>query len=233
MGDHRLRKEIRKWKHLFKLDPAKELQDEQIERICASNTDAIIVGGTDHITYEGVIRLLRQLLPYDKPYILEVSTMDAIVLGFDSYFVPIVMNSQETKWMMDLQHEAIKRFRTFLDDRHLFFEGYCVLNERSKVFSHTNCWNVTMEDVCAYAYMAEHVFHLPIFYMEYSGTYGDPTFVKEVKQELQNTLLFYGGGIKTYEQAEEMSQYADIIVVGNSLYTNFEEALKTANIHKK
>ena len=46
------------------------------------------------------------------------------------------------------------------------------------------------EDVLAYAYMAEHVFHLPMFYMEYSGKYGDKEVVKRVKEELNDTKFF-------------------------------------------
>src|SRR5699024_1036810 len=91
----------------------------------------------------------------------------------------------------------------------------------------TNCSLPDDEDVAAYAYMAEHVFHLPIFYMEYSGTYGNPHLVEQVKYELEDTLLFYGGGIGNRFQAKEMKQHADVIVVGNAIYTDFKNALKT------
>src|SRR5699024_12734512 len=66
--------------------------------------------------------------------------------------------------------------------------------------------------VIAYAYIAEHVFHLPIFYVEYSGTYGDPALVQKVKNELDNTLLFYGGGIENPIQAREMEEHADVVI---------------------
>lgn len=75
-------------------------------------------------------------------------------------------------------------------------------------------------------------FKLPVFYVEYSGIYGDPNLVKQVKNELNDTLLFYGGGITTPEQAKEMSEHADVIVVGNSIYTDFKQALKTVEAVK-
>ena len=42
--------DITKWKHMFKLDPAKSISDEDLEALCMSNTDAIIIGGTDDVT---------------------------------------------------------------------------------------------------------------------------------------------------------------------------------------
>ncbi len=43
--------EIKKWKHIFKLDPAKSINDKDLERICKSGTDAIMIGGTDYRRY--------------------------------------------------------------------------------------------------------------------------------------------------------------------------------------
>src|SRR5699024_4718163 len=141
-------------------------------------------------------------------------------------------NSKQKKWMMDIQHEAIKQYKAFMDWDTIFMEGYCILNEKSKAFNYTNCEILETDDVIAYAYMAEHIFNLPIFYVEYSGKYGDPDLVRKVKDELNSTLLFYGGGIQTLEQAMEMKQYANVIIVGNSIYANFEEALKTVEVVK-
>ncbi|MFD1037102.1 heptaprenylglyceryl phosphate synthase [Virgibacillus byunsanensis] len=223
---------MNEWKHIFKLDPAKEISEEQLEMICESGTDAIIVGGTDNITLDGVLELLSRIRRFTVPCILEVSTMDAITPGFDYYYIPMVMNSTEKKWMMDIQHQAIKAYKDIMDWNEIFVEGYCILNKDSKVFKHTNSVIPDDEDVIAYAHMAEHVFHLPIFYIEYSGKYGDTELVKKVKDQLNNTLLFYGGGIENNFQAREMKEHSDIIVVGNSLYKDFKKALKTVKAVK-
>ncbi|WP_106498417.1 heptaprenylglyceryl phosphate synthase [Lentibacillus sp. Marseille-P4043] len=218
---------MNEWKHLFKLDPAKDISDEQLDKLCESGTDAIIVGGTDHVTLDGVLDLLSRIRRHTVPCILEISTMDALTPGFDYYYIPMVMNSTEKKWMMDIQHQAIKQYKEIMNWDEIFVEGYCILNEQAKAFTKTKCELPNMDDVIAYAYMAEHVFHLPIFYLEYSGTYGDPELVKQVKSQLNDTLLFYGGGIENSLQAAEMKEHADAIIVGNSIYTNFKQALKT------
>lgn len=220
------------WKHVFKLDPAKSLTDEELDRVCQSGTDAIIVGGTDNVTLEGVVDLLSHIRTYPLPCLLEVSTTDAITPGFDFYGIPVVLNSQEKKWMLDVQHQAVKDNGQLINWSEIVTEGYVILNPEAKAYQATNCKLPDRAEVIAYAQMAEHMFNLPILYLEYSGTYGDPELVRQVNQELNNTQLVYGGGITTLAQAKEMAQYADTIVVGNSLYENFEEAIATVNVKK-
>jgi putative glycerol-1-phosphate prenyltransferase len=219
-----LNNSIDNWKHLFKLDPAKEISDEDLELICESGTDAVMVGGTDNVTLDGVLDLLSRIRRYTVPCILEISTMDAITPGFDYYYIPMVLNSKEKKWMMDIQHQAIKQYVDMMEYSEILFEGYCILNEEAKAFQRTNSFLPDEGDVLAYAYMAEKVFHLPVFYMEYSGKYGDPALVKKVKHQLDHTKLIYGGGIETVFQAREMKEHADIIVVGNVIYTDIKKA---------
>lgn len=223
---------MKEWKHIFKLDPAKEVSDEQLELLCESGTDAIIVGGTDNVTLDSVLDLLSRIRRYTVSCILEISAMEAITPGFDYYFIPMVMNSTEKKWMMDIQHQAIKQYKEMMNWDEIIVEGYCILNEDSKAFVKTNCEMPDEDDVTAYAYMAERIFQLPVFYVEYSGKYGDPELVKKIKNELNHTLLFYGGGIENDLQAKEMKEHADVIVVGNSIYTQFKKALRTVKAVK-
>ncbi len=225
-----LKEKVKGWQHIFKLDPAKKINDDDLEKIKQSDTDALIVGGTDNIEAEDVIDLLLRLTDTSLPVILEVSTMDAIVPGFDYYFIPLVLNSKDKKWMMDIHHEAIKEYKEYLDFAELFIEGYCIFNEDAKVYQKTNCSKPTVEDAVAYAYMAEHFFKLPSFYIEYSGKYGDIDIVRQVSEELNDTLLFYGGGITTLNQAKEMKQYADVIIVGNVIYEDINQAIETTKV---
>lgn len=220
--------DFREWRHVFKLDPDKEISDEQLERICESGTDAVMVGGTDGVTLEKVLDLMARIRRYTVPCVLEVSSIEIVTPGFDLYFIPTILNSNDTKWITGLHHQAVKEFGEIMDWEEIVMEGYCILNEDCKAAKLTSAnANASTEEVKAYAMMAEKMFHLPIFYLEYSGTYGDVAVVSEVKKVLRETVLFYGGGISTLEQAAEMAEHADVIVVGNVIYDDFDQALAT------
>ncbi|MCM3766848.1 heptaprenylglyceryl phosphate synthase [Neobacillus niacini] len=220
--------DFREWRHVFKLDPNKEISDEQLEQICESGTDAVIVGGTDGVTLESVLDLMARVRRFTVPCVLEVSSIETVTPGFDLYFIPTVLNSTDPKWITGLHHQAVKEFGEIMDWEEIVMEGYCILNGDCKAAKLTSATaNLSLEDINGYAMMAEKMFHLPIFYLEYSGTYGDPRVVSEVKKTLEHTTLFYGGGISTFEQAAEMAKHADVIVVGNAIYDHFNEALKT------
>lgn len=221
------------WKHVFKLDPEKELSERDLERICESGTDAVIVGGSDGVTLDNVLYLLASIRRYSVPCVLEVSTIDSVTPGFDYYYIPTVLNSQRTEWITGLHHEALKEFGDLMNWDEIFTEGYCILNADAKAakLSEARC-DLTTDDVIAYARLADKLFRLPIFYLEYSGTYGDPELVKQVKEELESAKLYYGGGITNAQQAAEMAQHADTVVVGNVIYTNIEEALRTVQAVK-
>ncbi|WP_026564711.1 heptaprenylglyceryl phosphate synthase [Bacillus sp. UNC41MFS5] len=225
--------DFREWRHVFKLDPNKELSDDQLEIICESGTDAIIVGGTDGITLGNVLDLMARIRRYSVPCVLEVSTIETVTPGFDLYFIPTILNSSDAKWITGLHHQAVREFGEIMDWEEIVMEGYCILNEECKAAKLTNAnTQLTNEEVTAYAVMAEKMFHLPIFYIEYSGKYGDVNLIADVKNSLEETVLFYGGGISTIDQAKEMAKHADVIVVGNAIYENFDLALETVKIKR-
>ncbi|WP_299094467.1 heptaprenylglyceryl phosphate synthase [uncultured Metabacillus sp.] len=220
--------DISEWKHVFKLDPDKEISDEDLEKICESGTDGIIVGGSDHITEDNVLNLMSRIRRYLVPCILEVSTPEAIIPGFDLYFIPTVLNSRSTKWMIDLHQEAVKEYGEIMNWEEVIVEGYCILNPDCKAASITEAkTDISVDDVVAYARVAENMFHLPIFYLEYSGKLGDLPVVEQTKQVLKDTKLFYGGGISSPEEAKDFAKHADVVVVGNVIYTDLKAALQT------
>lgn len=66
--------DYRMWRHIFKLDPNKPIDDESLEKICESGTDAVIVGGTDDVTLDQVLDLLARIRRYQVTCILKYPT---------------------------------------------------------------------------------------------------------------------------------------------------------------
>ena len=223
--------DIKQWRHVFKLDPAKPISDDDLDAIGMSNTDAIIIGGTDNVTEDNVIHLMSRVRRYPLPLVLEISNLESVMPGFDFYFVPTVLNSNNVKYHNEMLLEALKEFGHVINFEEVVFEGYLVLNENSKVAQKTKAnTQLEIEDIEAYAQLVEEMYKLPILYLEYSGTYGDKDIVKAASQMLTHTQLFYGGGITSLSQAKEMAEFADTIVVGDIVYQDIKKALKTVKI---
>ncbi|MGV2644590.1 geranylgeranylglyceryl/heptaprenylglyceryl phosphate synthase, partial [Clostridium perfringens] len=62
---------IQSWRHVFKLDPDKEIDDETLDVVCLSGTDAIMVGGSPGVTYENTVDLLSRVRRYELPCVQE------------------------------------------------------------------------------------------------------------------------------------------------------------------
>ena len=87
--------DFREWKHVFKLDPNKEISDDAFEKVCESGTDAILIGGSDGVTLENVLQLMARVRRYTVPCVMEISSVETVTPGFDLYFIPSVLNSSE------------------------------------------------------------------------------------------------------------------------------------------
>lgn len=225
-----LREQVKSYRHIFKLDPEKLISDDQLEALCKSGTDAIIVGGTLGITPTNVSELLARLrkIRCKLPLIHEVSTVEALIRGFDFYLVPLVLNTVNPEWLLGAHHRAIKELEELIDWERILLEGYIVLNQDSSVAQLTESkTELSLEDLCAYATIADQMLKLPILYIEYSGSYGDVDLMRELKCLVQQSQIFYGGGIDSAKRAQTMARYADTIVVGNVIYQDFVAALAT------
>jgi putative glycerol-1-phosphate prenyltransferase len=211
----------RKWRHVVKLDPDRDLPEDLFAALATSGTDAVFIGGTQGITYgkvDELLRRLRQSAP-DLPVWQEISESDAVVEDMDGYAVPVVLNSGSPKWLIGAHTQAMMRYRPLIDWSHVLVEGYVVLNGDAAVAKLTEAnTELSIEEAVSYAVTGEALFSLQAIYLEYSGTYGDPALVAEVCCELRGAHVFYGGGIDNYDKAVEMARHVDTIIVGNALY---------------
>jgi len=187
-----------------------------------------MVGGSSGVTFDNTIDLLSRVRRYAVPCVSEISNLEAVVPGFDLYFIPVVMNSRQGQWITGRHREALKQFGKMLPWESLVPEGYVVLNPDSTVAKLTHAdANLGRHDVVACANLTEKLFRLPVCYLEYSGTFGDMDLVRQVRDNLEETQLFYGGGINSADKARQALAAADTIIVGNIIYEDIEQALST------
>ncbi|PDO11116.1 MAG: geranylgeranylglyceryl/heptaprenylglyceryl phosphate synthase [Candidatus Reconcilbacillus cellulovorans] len=216
------------WRHVFKLDPDRSIGDAELERVCLSGTDAVVVGGSTGVTADNTLELLGRIRRYPVDCALEISDPDAVAPGFDWYLVPVVLNAESADWVTRKAQQAVRRYGPLIPWDRLVPEGYIVLNADSAVARLTRPETALgAEDVAAYAELAERLFRFPIVYLEYSGVFGDMDVLRHVRKRLRSARLFYGGGVDGPDRAKEAAQWADTVVVGNAVYRDLERALAT------
>jgi putative glycerol-1-phosphate prenyltransferase len=216
------------WKHVFKLDPDREISDEALEAVCMSGTDAVIVGGSSGVNYENTVDLMSRIRRYEVPCALEVSNEESAVPGFDHYFIPLVLNTEDAEWMAGRQIRALRKFGAFIPWEQTTAEGYLILNGDSEAAKLTGAQaELDAESITAHLYMADRLMRLPVVYIEYSGIFGDMELVKRARAVLTSAQLFYGGGIDSAAKAALAAKHAHTVVVGNVIYDCIEAALST------
>jgi phosphoglycerol geranylgeranyltransferase len=212
--------EWRKWKHITKLDPDKKINDKIIESIIETGTDAVMISGTQNITKDNVEDLLKMLKEHDIPKVLEPASPRGMVYkNVDWMFVPSVRNTHYDLYINGMHKIWVKMQKDKINWDIVVPEAYIILNPKCAAAKVSKAFDMTLEGTVATAVCAERFFKFPLIYIEYSGMYGDPEVVKAVSEALKDAQLLYGGGINTKEKAEEMSQWATI-VVGNTIYEN-------------
>jgi phosphoglycerol geranylgeranyltransferase len=216
------------WVHVTKLDPDKQLKPGDIDAIAASGTDALMLSGTLNVTQENLTVLQKQVKAYDLPLVMEPAGPEAVLLqGIDYVFVPSVMNTTDVQWLVGKHQAWVRMQKGRIPWDYIVPEAYIVLNPDSSVGKVTKALtDLKPDEVAAYATVADHYFHFPIVYIEYSGRYGNPEVVRAVSEALDKSILYYGGGINSAEKAAEMSAFADTIVVGNAVYDQGAAVLK-------
>lgn len=215
------------WKHITKLDPDKHISPDDLGTIVESGTDAIMISGTQNITPKNTFQLISLLKDYNIPKILEPVTPNVVLYeDVDYIFVPLVLNAGDVDWIVGKHKEWIMKHT--IKWEKVIPEAYIVMNPESAVAQVTKSkTDLATDEIIAYAQYAEKYLRLPIIYIEYSGAYGDPSVVKRVRESLNEASLFYGGGIESQEDAAEMKRYADVIVVGNVVYTSIDKFIET------
>ncbi len=225
----------RKWRLAVKFDPDRQLPEKAFLALKHKNIDAVIIGGTEGINFDNTWQLAESVRQsgYTGVMLQEISSMDAVVPNVDGYLIPMVLNAGDKKWLIENQIDAIKKYDGIINWKNIIAEGYLVCNQQSAVGRLTDSSKITKEDAVAYTHLAEELLGLPVLYIEYSGVYGDIDLIRQVSQTRKKTQLFYGGGIKSIAQLNEVALYVDTVILGNVFYENPDSALLIVESFKR
>ncbi|GIQ67134.1 heptaprenylglyceryl phosphate synthase [Paenibacillus cisolokensis] len=219
---------VEKWRHVFKLDPDKTISDGALRAICRSGTDAIIVGGSSGVTFANTAELLARIRRHDVECVLELTSADSAVPGFDGYFIPMVLNAATVEWLCGRQLQAIRDYGELIPWERTAASGYIILNPDATAAKVSGARPLTdAADVLACVRLADRLMRLPVIYLEYSGRYGDMDLVGKATRTVTVSRLFYGGGIDDAAKAALAARSAHTVVVGNVIYEDLNRALST------
>ncbi|SDQ53341.1 heptaprenylglyceryl phosphate synthase [Natronobacterium texcoconense] len=233
--------------HVTKVDPAKSLPDDLevldgTDLIIVGGSDGV----TAENTLEAVSAITESFpsLPvWQEPYSSDHVSRDTIE-AVDYVSVPAVYNGDREHFVgkhVDLFTEVGKKPEELLGSslpvvgslvaskgekavskltEKLIGEGYVVQHLDSAAADVSGVeTQYTPEQVAGAALATESFYGFPVFYVEYSGTYGGPADVEAASTYLSETTLLYGGGIDSREKATEILKAgADAIVVGDCFH---------------
>lgn len=216
---------------LIKLDPDRPVTNGLRELIKSLPIRMLVIGGTQNVTIGNSYRLFELIksLGYQGIVLQELSSPEAIILEADGYFLPVVLNTNSLYWLRDAHLSAIREYGKYIPWDRILIEGYLVCNPLSAISKVTGTNFPTASEAVSYLKLAEKIYNMPVFYLEYSGRYGDKKMVEAVLKARDNIHLIYGGGITTIGQAKEMLGIVDTIVIGNLAHEAPRELEKILN----
>lgn len=242
--------------HVTKVDPAEDLPAdldvlEQTDLVIVGGSDGV----TRENSLETIERIRSRIpdLPlFQEPYSsshVSQETLDAV----DVLSVPAVYNGDRDNFVakhvdfftevgskpQEVMGSGLPMVGELIASRgreaiakiadKILAEGYVVQNLDSKAARVSGVETLyDPEQVAGAALATESFYGFPIFYVEYSGTYGGPEDVAAAAKYLDDTLLIYGGGIERREQTEEiLAAGADAVVVGDCFHDDPDQYLET------
>jgi phosphoglycerol geranylgeranyltransferase len=242
--------------HITKVDPAKPLPDNL--SILAETDLIVVGGsdGVTEANSLKTLRMVRSQCPdiplFQEPYHSSQISPETVATA-DYLAAPAVYNGDQANFVtkhMDFftkisstsdtavgsglsavgdlvasgGHDAIAKI-----SRKILGEGYVIQNLDSKAARASGVEvTFTPKQIAGAALATESFYGFPIFYIEYSGTYGGPKDVEAAAKYLNETVLLYGGGIKGQAQTEEILKAgADAVVVGNCFHDDPQQYLQT------
>lgn len=238
--------------HVTKVDPAKELPADiaplgGTDAVLVGGSDGVTAENTLAVI-DRIADRFPDLPILQEPYSSEHVSTDTIGAA-DSLAIPAVYNGDREHFVgkhVDLFTEVGNRpeelFGTGLPvlgdiiaskgleavakmaDK-IVGEGYVIQNRDSKAARVSGVEETySTEQVAGAALATEAFYGFPIFYLEYSGTYGDPADVEVAATHLDDATLVYGGGIDSARRAREiLDAGADAIVVGDCFHDDPEQ----------
>ncbi|MXV61009.1 heptaprenylglyceryl phosphate synthase [Natronorubrum sp. JWXQ-INN-674] len=242
--------------HITKVDPAKPLPSdldvlEGTDLVLVGGSDDVTEANT-----LAAIRSVKDAFPsmpvFQEPYSSAHVSKETIETA-DSVAVPAVYNGDRNHFVgkhVDLFTEVGRKPESLLGSglpvvgdliaskgvdaiseltTNVIGEGYVVQHLESTAATTSGVETTyTSEQVAGAALATEAFYGFPIFYVEYSGTYGGPEDVAAAARYLEETTLLYGGGIDSQSKTSEiLAAGADAVVVGDCFHDDPETFRET------
>lgn len=210
----------RPWRFVVKLDPADPLPADLPHLLGRSRPDAILVGGSDFVTPDNVLRAAEAVRGIGIPVALEVTAPGLALHGFDYYLIPTVLNARNPYFITVGHAEALRFVREGVPWERTTLAPYVIGNPSAKAASLTEISEpLAPDELEAYGRLVHSLWRLPFLYVEYSGTLAPTEHLASLRQAIPGLHVWYGGGVRSREDAARYATLCDTLVVGNLLGT--------------